>query len=290
MALAVRAVVGFATGAALLLINARGSDQSSQFVSHGKATLWIILLAGQAAFWAMVTSYAWKIARLYLPRSRGDLERIASSIAVILVLLIGVPAAARAEGPVDPIWGAGWKIPLFTAAGFFLVVLPSLIGVLGTQAFSVRNLRSTIEESDIDGFIELRDDLNRFLALLGATIGLAVLSTGALRNAVLAYNPKADVPAESVLEYGGFLTLLLAFAYAPAYHALLRLGQRIRDVLLPKRPAPKDPGFGDWYATRRNLTELLQLEVGIYQRLQTTILILSPLVSAALSLAIPKPS
>jgi hypothetical protein len=80
------------------------------------------------------------------------------------------------------------------------------------------------------------------------------------------------------------------FAYAPAYHALLRLGRRIRDALLPKRPAPKDPGFGDWYATRGNLTELMQIEVGIYQRLQTTILILSPLISAALSLAIPKTS
>jgi len=60
------------------------------------------------------------------------------------------------------------------------------------------------------------------------------------------------------------------------------------DVLLPKRPAPTDPGFGDWYATRKNLTELMQLEVGTYQRLQTAILILIPLVSAALSLAIPK--
>ena len=289
IALLVRALTGFVAGAALLLINVHGSGPSRSFASHGEATLWFILIAGQAAFWAVVTSYVWKISWHYVRRSGRDLGRIALSIAVIFVLLIGVPVTVRLAGrPIDPVWGAAWKIPLFTAAGFVLVVLPSLMGILGIQAFTMRSLGSTIEESDIDGFMELRDDLNRFLALLGAAIGLAVLSTGALRNAVLVYKPKAHLPPESVLAYGGFLTLLLAFAYAPAYHALLRLGRRIRDVLLPKRPAPTDPGFGDWYATRKNLTELMQLEVGTYQRLQTAILILTPLVSAALSLAIPK--
>jgi hypothetical protein len=76
----------------------------------------------------------------------------------------------------------------------------------------------------------------------------------------------------------------------PPNYTLIRLGLRIREVLLPERPPPKDPGFGDWYATRKNLTELLQLEIGTFQRLQTGALILSPLLSAALSLAIPKAS
>ena len=203
IALLVRALTGFVAGAALLLINVHGSGPSRSFASHGEATLWFILIAGQAAFWAVVTSYVWKISWHYVRRSGRDLGRIALSIAVIFVLLIGVPIAVRlVEGPVNPIWRAGWKIPLLTVAGFVLVVLPSLMGALGIQAFSVRSLGSTIEESDIDGFIELRDDLNRFLALLGASIGLAVLSTGALRNAVLAYNPKAHLPTESVLQYG----------------------------------------------------------------------------------------
>jgi hypothetical protein len=165
-------MAGFVAGAALLLINVRGSGPSRGFVSHGEARLWFILLAGQAGFWAVVTSYVWKIAWYYVRRSGRDLGRIALSIAVIFVLLIGVPIAVRLfEGPIDPIWGAAWKIPLLTGAGFVLVVLPSLMGVLGIQAFSVRSLGSTIEKSDIDGFIELRDDLNRFLALLGAAIG-----------------------------------------------------------------------------------------------------------------------
>jgi hypothetical protein len=289
--LASRTVVGFAAGAALLLINVCGSEDSSQFVSHGEARLWMILLALQPAFWAAVTSYAWTMARHYLPRRRQDLERIAASTAIICVLLIGLPFAYRlAQGTVNPLWGWSWKLPALTAAGFFLVGLPSLLGILSVQAFAARNLGASIQDSDIEGFVELRDDLNRFLALLGATIGLAVLATGALRNAVLAFNPGVDLPAETVLAYGGFLTLLVAFAYAPANHTLIRLGLRIRVVLLPERPPPKDPGFGEWYATRKNLTELLQLEIGTFQRLQTAVLILSPLLSAALSLAIPKAS
>jgi hypothetical protein len=286
-----RTVVGFAAGAALVLINVHGSEDSSQFLSHGEAQLWMILLAVQPAFWAAVTSYTWKMARHYLPRRRQDLERIAASVAVIFVLLIGQPVAYRlAQGKVNPLWGWSWKLPALTAAGFFLVGLPSLLGILGVQAFAVRNLGASIQDSDIEGFIELRDNLNRFLALLGATIGLAVLSTGALRHAVLAFKPGLDLPAETILEYGGFLSLLLAFAYAPANHMLIRLGLRIREVLLPERPPPKDPRFGDWYSTRKNLTELLQLEIGTFQRLRTAVLILSPMLSAALSLVIPRAS
>jgi len=95
MALAVRTVVGFVVAAALLLINARGSYNSRRFLSHGEATLWLTLLAVQAAFWAAVTSYAWKMARHYFPRTRRDFERIAAPLAVIFMLLIGVPFATR---------------------------------------------------------------------------------------------------------------------------------------------------------------------------------------------------
>jgi hypothetical protein len=285
-------VVGFAAGVTLILINFPGSEDSRKFVSHEEAKLWMILLALQPAFWAAVTGYAWTMARHYLPRRRQELKRIAASVTVIGVLSIGLSFAARLAGMSfnAPLWGAAWKIQALTAAGGFLVGLPSLLGILGVQAFAARNLGASIQDSDIEGFVELRDDLNRFLALLGATIGLAVLATGALRNAVLAFNPGAPPPAEIVLAYGGFLTLLVAFAYAPANHTLIRLGLRIRDVLLPERPPPKDPGFGEWYMTRKNLTELLQLEIGTFQRLQTGILILSPLLSAALSLAIGKAS
>src|SRR6266568_4152687 len=45
MALAVRTVVGFVVAAALLLINARGSYNSRRFLSHGEATLWLTPLA-----------------------------------------------------------------------------------------------------------------------------------------------------------------------------------------------------------------------------------------------------
>jgi hypothetical protein len=48
-ALGSRTVVGFAAGAALLLINVHGSEDSSQFVSHGEAALWMTLLAVQPA-------------------------------------------------------------------------------------------------------------------------------------------------------------------------------------------------------------------------------------------------
>jgi hypothetical protein len=147
---------------------------------------------------------------------------------------------------------------------------------------------TSIEDGDIEGFLGLREDLNHFLGLLGTVIGLAVLAAGTLRKAALAADPGAEFPPEAILQYGAFLTLLLAFAYVPAHHTLLRLGRAVRDQLLPARPEPKDTAFRDWYGRRKDLGELLQIDVSTFQRLQSSIFILSPLITAGLSLAIPK--
>jgi hypothetical protein len=128
-------VVGFAAGGTLILINFPGSEDSRKFVSRGEAKLWMILLALQPAFWAAVAGYAWTMARHYLPRRRQELERIVASVAVIGVLSIGLPFAARLAGIAfnAPLWGAAWKIPALTVAGGFLVGLPSLLGSSGSK-------------------------------------------------------------------------------------------------------------------------------------------------------------
>jgi len=299
-------LIGSFAAVVLLIVKANGSTASSRFFRRDEAKIWIAVVAAQAGFWAVAARYVWPRAAKYLPQGLRDLlgrgseapkhpppslrdfGKRGASVALLFVLLIGVPLIARlTAGNVNPLWGSDWKTMILSAAAFIAVALPSFIGILGVQVVCL-DLGRTIEDEDIEDFIGLRDELNRFLGLLGAVIGLAVLAAGTLRNAVLAADPNADFPALAILEYAAFLTLLLAFVYVPAHKDLLRWGRRIRDDLLAPRPNPRSETFRDWYGKRKDLGELLEIDVTTFQRLQSAVFILSPLITAALSLAIPK--
>ena len=284
------AVIGDLVAWGLLLLNVNGTSASKDFFRQPETKVWMTLVAAQAGFWAVAAGYIWPIARKkYLPRSLRQLKDNGPAIAMLFVLLIGVPLAARStSNNINPLWGSGWKTPILSLGAFVAVAVPAFFGILGIQRRCSGDLRGKIEDGDIERYLSFREDLGHFLAMLGTVIGLAVLAAGLLRKAVLAADAEAVFPPEAILQYGAFLTVLLAFAYVPAHHTLLRLGRRIRDQLLPTRPAPKDPTFRDWYGRRKDLGELLQIDVSTFQRLQAGIFILSPLIAAGLSLAIPK--
>jgi hypothetical protein len=283
------ALIGYLLALALLLLNVNGASASRTFFRQPETKVWMTVIAAQAGFWAVAASYVWPMARPYLPHGLKELKSSGPAIAMLLILLLGVPLAASfTAGNVNPLWGSGWKTPILSLAAFVAVAIPAFFGILDIWRQCNQRLGMRIEDEEIEVFLGLREDLNHFLGLLGTVIALAVLAAGLLRKAVLAANPGAEFPPEAILQYGAFLSLLLAFAYVPANHTLLRLGRKTRDQLLPPRPEPKDTAFRDWYGRRKDLGELLQIDATTFQRLQSGIFILSPLITAGLSLAIPK--
>jgi hypothetical protein len=99
-------------------------------------------------------------------------------------------------------------------------------------------------------------------------------------------------PAEAVLLYGGFFTALLLLAYVPAHMALRRHGLRIRETYFPlaEMPDPRTDTFKGWLDRRTTLETLLQVNVTPLQQLQASVFILAPLLSAALSVLVPRPT
>lgn len=134
------------------------------------------------------------------------------------------------------------------------------------------------------GYAGLRNDLNRFLVLLGTTIGLGVLANASTSECGLIANETADFPAAAVLEYEAFLTVVLVFAYVPAHYAVNNWESGSGAHCYPHDQL----STAAWYSRRTVSTNLLELDVEIYQRLQTAVFVLAPPVWAPLSLVIPK--
>jgi hypothetical protein len=178
--------------------------------------------------------------------------------------------------------------------------------------------------SPLDRFIKLRSELMTMLTVAGVVIGLATLSTGALRQAVLAANDQplyrdraiaclvqrtgetqAEVhssldnllqayprcrqltfDSQYVVAYGLFFTALLAIAFYPSLLALRRAGARLRNDAFPL-PDPTDAEFFAVVDKRSNFDRFLQTDLSASATFKAGVAIVTPLVASLLSTLLP---
>ena len=96
------------------------------------------------------------------------------------------------------------------------------------------------KDANIERIRVLRADLKSATAALGGMIAVAVILTGALREAV-AEAGKTPSPDAYVLVYGAWLTAVLAAIYVRAFGAIQRRARSIMDRAVPL-PDPADDG------------------------------------------------
>jgi hypothetical protein len=282
------AVGGFLLGLGIMRVGADTGQASRAFAGSFSGKLWILLIAAQVSFWAVVAIPLWSALRAFQRTFRQELEgsRIQSFLfaGIFLALLSLSPRVLPTIN--DPLTGHTWKIPLISAVGVLSVGLPALVAMFWVRVVAVFPAR---HQSDEDGsaYVYLRESLQRLMRLLGATIALSTLSTGALQQALTVNAGTSNAfPSELVLLWGAGATVLLMLVYAPAYLALRALGYGLIARLLPM-PALGSNDWFDWDGRRKSLTGFLQLEQNLLDRLQAGIFILAPLLSAAVSVAIP---
>jgi hypothetical protein len=139
--------------------------------------------------------------------------------------------------------------------------------------------------------LALRGWLSWYTTILGTAIGLLVLTTGALRNAIVNAHGGQDgrFAPEGVLLYGAFFSVLLASIYIPAYLALTDAGQRMRDRCFPlSRRWENAEAWAAWYRQRKDFEEFLGLRLGTVASLRGVVGVLTPLASSAVSLLLGK--
>ena len=269
------------------------NQQNWEFLASPKAMVWMILVAGQFAFWATIVEPLWE----WLSRLRRDYGliltreiRLKLAAAIIFFALPGfflvriVPdsnlATPRPEDGYCELHGDDCSAGRSHGD---LVRAPALEARFAGKGVAERPVHSIPE--GIKVLLDLRGYLQWFITLLGAMVTLATLAKGALRQAFLATggNP-SEFPPEYVLLQGAYFTGLLALVYIPTFTVLAALGADLVEAAYPVTAPDLDwTNLSRWQANRKSLEEILQLRSGAVDNLRASVSILAPVATSVIT-------
>lgn len=279
---------------------------SANFISTPQFVLWLLILCGQAAVWALASGFVWitlsgRLRDLWRSGELGPARLAGMAAALLILVLTAVVLAAAPKTAAPSLWSVelrqlpkggefpleqhSLKIAVVVAIG--LVIGFAAIAGIWATAMLLNRLRpeNPPTREDLERFLALRRDLTSLLAVAGALIGLATLATGALRLAVLATD-RLQFASEYVVAYGLFFTGLLAIGFAPAFLAMRGAGARLRDSAHPLS-APNDADFAEVIARRAALDVVLETNLSASATFKAGVAILTPLAGSLLGLVLP---
>jgi hypothetical protein len=293
------AALGAAVGVATIYVDWPFPEKTDAFTSTGEYALWAFLFTVQTALWALaLIPFLASLEELWrFGRWRRTIV-ITLSAAVAVAAFLAATWGAELDSPLP---NHEWKLRLIVSVGAAV----ALVGGLGMALVHDGALRlaeaplddESARRAAIGEYLLLREHLQRLLAVEGAIIGAAVLTTAAMRNAILAYAdkvmdkpwqfpPGTDVPtfpAEYVLIYGATFSILLALLWAPIYARLVAAGARLRADAVGEEPAPGESWL-DWYGRRKQMDGVLGLEASALANFRAGVAILTPLASGLLGI------
>jgi hypothetical protein len=144
-------------------------------------------------------------------------------------------------------------------------------------------------EPHLDKLLALWDLLNECVVAFTTFVVIALISTGALRNAWFASIPKPSdqtFPATDVLFFGAFFAAGLAAITVPLVAAWRRKAQHLLDTECPLVKA--SDVTKETIESRERLEGVLHLDVSLLRSPLTAFSIFTPLITAALAAFIPE--
>jgi hypothetical protein len=280
------ALAGASFGVAVMLIDiASWSPTHRQLATSGPFILWMFLVAVQTAFWALAAFPVGRLVRTYGRYWKREWVEALVSAGLFLVLIGGaIGLADRVTGVRDYLPHSVLKISMVTLIGCFLAI-GCAIGIwLGRCALTeLVGKEPTLET--LTAFADVRRNLDRLLALLGALLALGVLATAAQRETVLVHasytGTEVQYPAELVLVYGLAFSAVLALAVLPTYATLQATGVGLLNQIAPIEGTSD---IKEIVEQRDMLGELFGLRVSPIASLRAALAILSPLLGSLVGL------
>jgi hypothetical protein len=260
--------------------------------ARGGATelgLWQFLVTASVVVWVVLAGVGFRLledlraelgAQPHSERSWRATVAFVVFVFVVIATMLAIGAIAGLRNPyvMD---GQDWKIPVLHLVGGVAIV-PLLVVLKRIQLCAVDDTGWTTAARDVARMRVLRRSMQAATAALGVVIALAVIATGALREATVAAHLQ-PVPDTFVLVYGAWFTGVVAAIY---FHVFGALEARGRWMLETAAPLP-DPGSAEEFMAGRSLrSELAQeLELGGDPRrnLEGLLAVLAPLAGALLT-------
>jgi hypothetical protein len=251
---------------------------------------WVTILFAEGVLaWSGALRILWSVRTIGPGVERTTLRQLASTLlAVALVLAANHLVLPR----VYPLVGVHWPLccHAFRMTLVNIIVFVPAVTALYAMWLSAARADQITQAFDpsvgkISDYLDLRGTMQGCLWFVGTVIGIAVLATGMLRQAMLAAGDlkrEADLPPQLVLGYGAFFTVILGLAYVPAHIAMLRAGERIRRALLEPTT-----DVAVWREERKKLGALLGLDVSADKAFKDAVAILAPLVAGFVANALP---
>jgi len=276
-------LLGFAAFAVLRWADWGTSADADADGGDAELAVWQFLVAASVVVWAVLAGVGLRLLRdVGRANQRRETIVFVAFVYVVIgaVLVVGAIAGLRNEYVMD---GQRWKIPLFhLIAGAANAPLLIVLKRIQLQAADDAGWGATA--ADLERMRRLRRTMHAATASLGVVIALAVIATGALRQATVAAG-LTPVPDTFVLVYGGWFTGVVAAIYLYVFSALEARGRRILGAAAPL-PDP-GPGSADAFLAGRTLRcELAQeLELGgdARRNLEGLLAVLAPIAGALLT-------
>ena len=247
----------------------------------GELDVWKFLVAVSVVAWTVLAGVGLRLLREVRAVDRRETALFVAFVLAAIALLLMAGGAAGLRNPfVMP--GQDWKVPLLhVIAG--LANVPLLVVLKRIQLLADDDASWSTTPADFARLRALRRTMHTAMASLGLVIALAVVATGALREATAAAG-LPPVPDTFVLVYGAWFTGVVAAIYLYVFGALERRARAIRDGLAPLAAVQ---GAGEAFVASRSLRSEIadELELGgdARQNLEGLLTVLAPLAGALLT-------
>ena len=279
--------LGSLAGMAIIMWNYPATLESLKYFSTPSFPIWLMMMAVFCGLLPVFGIPLW----LSLIEFKEHIKKNWFSILVSSVFLYGlfvasIPFAVNVIQIVFPLYKHIDKMWVIFTLGY-LAMLPAAIGLWSILPAA----KETYENADPDpekcypavqAFNHYRSYLQAYLVIAGILISLVVLTTGAMRQALIEYNPANEQQFSNnmVLAHGLYFTFLLGVLYVPTYTVVQLYGRLLRDKVYPVVTLDD---YKEKEPLRKQFDEILNLNITVGQNLRAGLFILAPLVTSLFS-------
>lgn len=248
--------------------------------------VWQYLIAVSVMIWVLLAGLGLLLLRRLtadgVTAGRGATVRFVAFVYAVTVVPLVIGAAAGLRNPYI-MEGQNWKIPLLhLIAGIANLPLLAVLKGIETTAADDRGWSTT--PTDVARLRLVRRTTRLAIAALGGVIALAVIATGALRQATAAAG-LTPLPDTFGIVYGAAFTGVVAGVYLYVSSAVEQRARRLLDQIAPlPDPSTTTPQkFSAGRSFRAEVAEELELGADPRADLQSLLAVLAPLIGALLT-------